>query len=149
MSTRDAEKIFSDIVDIVRAVRSNREIEIFQGGMEKLNFSQITALYYLYDGEEMTMGILSKLAGVKMPTMTDTISVLVGKGYASRKSAQNDRRKVIMTITEKGKKLVNYNRLIGIEYINKYLSNLGVLERKLATTIVNRTKEIVTKRFKL
>jgi DNA-binding MarR family transcriptional regulator len=141
----DAAEIYSDIVDIVRAVRSNRKIEIFRGGMEKLNFAQITTLYFLYGGEGMTMGRLSELAGVKMPTMTDIISVLVTKGYAARKSAKNDRRKVIMMITEKGKKLVDYNRAIGIEYLNKYLSKLGIVERKLAGTIVKRTKEVITK----
>ena len=145
MGKNDALRIYSDIVDIVHAVRSNRKIEIFRGGMEKLNFGQIAALYVLYDGEGVTMGRLAELARVKMPTMTDIIAALVTKGYAERKSSKTDRRKVIMSITEKGKKLVDYNRAIGIEYLNKYLSKLGPIERKLAGTIVKRTKEVITK----
>ena len=147
MGKNDASEIFTDIVEIVRAVRSNKKIEIFQGGMEKLNFAQITALYFLYDADGLTMGRLAELAGVKMPTMTDTITALVSMGYAARKSEKNDRRKVIMHITDKGKKLVDYNRAIGIEYINKYLSKLGLVEKKLAMTIVKRTKGIITQRF--
>lgn len=147
MGKHDAAEIFSDIVDIVRAVRSNRRIEIFRYGMEKLNFAQIAALYFLYDSESMSMGELSVCAGVKMPTMTDTVAPLVAKGYAARKSEKNDRRKVLMSITEKGKKLVSDNKKIGIDYINKYLSKLGLVERKLATTVVKRTKEILIKRL--
>jgi DNA-binding MarR family transcriptional regulator len=147
VGTNDASEIFADIVDVVRAVRSNRKIEVFRGGMKNLNFAQITALYFLYDSEGMAMGSLAGLAGVKMPTMTDTIAVLVTKGFAERKSSKNDRRKVIMTITNKGKKLVEENRTVGIEYINKYLSKLGPVERKFATTIVKRTKEIIIKNF--
>ena len=147
MGKNDAAEIFSDIVDIVRAVRSNRSIEVFRYGMEKLNFAQIAALYTLYDSESMSMGGLSACAGVKMPTMTDTIAPLVEKGYAARKSEKNDRRKVIMSITEKGKKLVCDNRKVGIDYIDKYLSNLGLVEKKLAATVVKKTKEILTKRL--
>lgn len=148
MEKNDAAEIFDDIVETVRAVRANRGIQIFRGGMEKLNFAQIAALYFLNDTDGLTMGTLSKLAGVKMPSMTDTIAVLVAKGYAERKSTKNDRRKVIMIISGKGRRLVEDNKKTGIEYINKYLSNLGIVERRLATTIVKRTKEIITKRFK-
>ena len=144
---REAAELFSHIVDIVRAVRSNKKIEIFRGGMEKLNFAQITSLYFLYDSAGMTMGELSNSARVKMPTMTDTMSALVKAGYAARKHSKTDRRKVIMTITEKGKKLVDYNRGIGIDYIEKFLAKLNHVERKIVNVFVGRTKEILTKRF--
>jgi DNA-binding MarR family transcriptional regulator len=142
-----APELFNHIVDIVRSVRSNKKIEIFRGGMEKLNFAQITALYFLYDSSGMTMGELSGLARVKMPTMTDTMAALVSAGYAGRKHSEKDRRQVIMTITEKGKKLVNYNRGIGIDYIEKFLKQLHPVERKIVNVFVARTKEILTKRF--
>ncbi len=144
---QDAAELFNHIVDIVRAVRSNKNIEIFQGGMEKLNFAQITALYFLYDSEGLTMGELAALARVQMPTMTDIMSKLVAMGYAARKHSDKDRRKVIMTITKKGKELVDFNRNIGIEYIDKYLSKLNHVERKIVNVFVKRTKEILTKRF--
>ncbi len=144
---KEAEAIFNHIVDIVRAVRSNKKIEIFRGGMEKLTFAQIVALYFLYDSSGMTMGELSTCASVKMPTMTDIMSALVTDGYAARKHSEKDRRKVIMTLTEKGKKLVEYNRGIGIDYIEKFMSNLNHVERGIANVLVKRTKEILTKRF--
>ena len=147
-SKTQAAQIFSDIVDIVRAVRSNKKIELFRGGMEKLNVAQMASLYFLYDSKEgMTMGDLAKCAGVKMPTMTDTVSPLVKAGYAVRSHADNDRRKVIMTITEKGRKLVDFNRGIGIEYIEKYLSRLNHIEKNIAMMVVKRTKDILVKRF--
>lgn len=148
MSTKkEAAEIFGNIVDIVRAVRSNKKIEIFRGGMEKLNFAQITALYFLYDSAGMTMGELATNARVQMPTMTDIMTKLVSSGYAARKQSAADRRKVIMTITDKGKKLVDYNRGIGIDYIEKYMSRLNHVEKKIVNVFVKRTKEILTQRF--
>jgi DNA-binding MarR family transcriptional regulator len=143
----EAADIFNHIVDIVRAVRSNKRIEIFRGGMEKLTFAQIFALYFLYDSSGMTMGELSACARVKMPTMTDIMSALVSDGYAARKHSEKDRRKVIMTLTEKGKKLVEYNSGIGIDYIEKYMSKLNNVERGIVNLVVKRTKDILTGKF--
>jgi DNA-binding MarR family transcriptional regulator len=144
---KEAAVIFDHIVDIVRAVRSNRKIELFRGGMEKLNFAQMASLYFLYDSKGgMTMGELARLSSVKMPTMTEIMAVLVKAGYAARKHSVNDRRKVIMTITEKGRKLVDLNRGIGIDYIEKFLSNMSHIEKKIGLMVVERTKEILVKR---
>ena len=144
----DAAEIFNHIVEIVRSVRSNKKIEIFRGGMEKLNFAQITALYFLYDETEgLAMGELAGLARVQMPTMTDIMSKLVVSGYAARTHAEHDRRKVIMTITPKGRKLVDYNRGVGVEYIGKFMSKLNHVEKKIVMMFVKRTKEILQGRF--
>jgi MarR family transcriptional regulator, organic hydroperoxide resistance regulator len=143
----DAADIYNHIVDIVRAVRSNKKIELFRGGMEKLNFAQIFALYFLYDSEELTMGEMAALARVQMPTMTDIMTKLVNCGYAARKHSKTDRRKVIMTITAKGRKLVDFNRGIGIDYIDKYLSNLNNVEKKIVNVFIKRTKEIIAQRY--
>jgi DNA-binding MarR family transcriptional regulator len=143
-----ADGILSDIVDIVRAVRSNKKIEIFRGGMGKLNLAQTTSLYYLYESAAgMTMGGLARAAGVKMPTMTDTVNPLVRMGYAARAHTEQDRRKVIMTITKKGRELIDYNKGIWLGYIEKYLSKLNHMEKHIAMLVVKRTKDILTKRF--
>jgi DNA-binding MarR family transcriptional regulator len=107
----------------------------------------MTALYFLYDSKGMTMGELSGCAGVKMPTMTDIMAKLASSGYAVREHSKTDRRNVVMTITQKGKKLVEYNRGIGVDYIEKYLSKLNIAEKKIAVLFVKRTKQILTKRF--
>jgi DNA-binding MarR family transcriptional regulator len=144
---KEASEIYDHIVDIVRSVRSNKKISIFRGGMEKLNFAQITALYLLYDSEPTTMGEMSGCAGVKMPTMTDIMTKLTASGYAAREHSKADRRKVVMSITQKGKKLVEYNREIGIDYIEKFMSKLNIAEKKIAVLFVKKTNEIITKNF--
>ena len=145
---KEAAVIFDHIVDIVRSVRSNRKIELFRGGMEKLNFAQMASMYFLYDSKDgMTMGELARLSSVKMPTMTETMTVLVKAGYAARKHSVNDRRKVIMTITEKGRKLVDLNRDLSIDYIEQFLSNMSHIEKNIAMMVVEKTREILVKRL--
>jgi DNA-binding MarR family transcriptional regulator len=145
---KQAAEIFSDIVDIVRAVRSNRKIEIFRGGMEKMNLAQMTAMYFLYEAEAgMTMGELAKAAAVKMPTMTETMTPLVKAGHVIREHDEKDRRIVKVKLSAKGMTLVGYNRKVGIDYIGKYLSKLNHIERKIAGIVVKRTKEVLLKRF--
>lgn len=144
---KEAAEIFGHIVDIVRAVRSNRKIELFSGGMEKLNFAQITALFFLYESKGMTMSELAAIARVQLPTMTDIMSKLVSSGYAERKHSAKDRRQVIMSITEKGRKLVDINRGINIENIEKYMSKLNHVEKKIALVFVRKAKDIIINRF--
>ncbi len=142
------EEIFNDIVEIVRAVRSNRKIEIFRGGMAKMNLAQMTAMYFLYEAKDgMTMGELSKAAAVKMPTMTDIMIPLVAAGYVKRQHDDSDRRIVKVKLTSIGGKLVEYNKRVGIEYIEKYLSKLNRVERKITAIVVKKTKDVLLKRF--
>lgn len=145
---KEATELFNYVVDIVRAIRTNRKIEVFRGGMEKMGIPQISVLYQLYDKKTgASMGELAKTDNVKMPTMTDIVAALVKDKYAARLTAAGDRRKVIAVITEKGRKLVEYNRNASIDYIEKYMSELNHLERKVAMLVVRRTKDIFVKRF--
>ena len=143
----DSHEIFADIVDMVRAVRSNRHVEVFQGGMEKLNFAQIQVMHLLYDKNEAAMGELASSAKVKMPTMTDTVNKLVSLGYVKRDRPGSDRRMVIVKLTPKGKKLVDFNRKVAVDYIEKFLSKLSMVEKQFFIAILKRGKKILDERF--
>lgn len=145
--TPDSQEIFSDIVEMVRAVRSNKHVEVFQGGMEKLNFAQIQVMHLVYDKQEAAMGELASSAKVKMPTMTDTVDRLVSLGYVKRERPGSDRRIVIVKLTPKGKKLVEFNRKVAIEYIEQFLSKLSLVEKQLFIAILKRGKKILDERF--
>lgn len=143
----DSQEIFSDIVEMVRAVRSNKHVEVFQGGMEKLNFAQIQVMHLVYDKQESAMGELASSAKVKMPTMTDTVNRLVSLGYVKRDRPGSDRRMVIVKLTPKGRKLVEFNRKVAIEYIEQFLSKLSLVEKQFFIAILKRGKKILDERF--
>lgn len=143
----DAQEIFFDIVEMVRAVRSNKHVEVFRGGMEKLNFAQIQVVHLLFDKGGASMGELAASAKVKMPTMTDTVAKLESAGYAKRVHSSGDRRKVIVGLTSRGKKLVEYNRKVAVDYIEKFLSKFSMVEKQIFIALIKRGKKILDERF--
>ncbi len=49
--------------------------------------------------------------GVKRPTITDSLKVLIKKGYVKEKPSEKDKRYKFLSITEKGKNLMEINKL--------------------------------------
>jgi DNA-binding MarR family transcriptional regulator len=70
---------------------------------------------------------MSKLSGifhVPPTTMTSIVDRLVQRGYIKRHRAQQDRRKVLVTLSEKGKEFYLYHRYESLEVYAHYLSSL-------------------------
>lgn len=70
-----------------------------------LKLSQIRALYAFRDTDSLSMKELAEIVGVKLPTMTMMVDGLVKDKMVERERDGNDRRKVNVWLTEKGKKI--------------------------------------------
>ena len=139
------EEIFTDIIDIVRRIRSNKKFKIFQGELRRLTMAQIHVLNYVYDNEKGTMGELSSYAKVKMPTMTDTVNRLVKSGYVKRSHSEKDRRNVVITITAKGKDLIVSHRKTNMMYLANFLESLSDAEKNFVKNFLQKIKQNIEK----
>lgn len=70
-----------------------------------LKLSQVKALYAFRDKDRLSMKELASIVGVKLPNMTMMIDSLAREGVVERERDGNDRRKVNVWLTPKGKKL--------------------------------------------
>jgi DNA-binding MarR family transcriptional regulator len=71
----------------------------------ELKLSQMKALSSFKSDQPFQMKELAKNCGVKLSNMTIMIDDLIKEGFAERKRDESDRRKVLVTLTSKGKKL--------------------------------------------
>ncbi|MFA6621910.1 MAG: MarR family transcriptional regulator [Candidatus Caldatribacteriota bacterium] len=93
---------------------------------ERASFS-ITEHYLIeFLGKESfaSMSKLSQIFHVAPTTMTSIVDRLVQRGYIKRRRAQEDRRKVLVALSDKGMKFYLFHRYESLEFYAQYLSRL-------------------------
>jgi MarR family transcriptional regulator, organic hydroperoxide resistance regulator len=81
---------------------------ILEGSRESSNLlkiSRIKALYAFRDQDSSTMSELAENIGAKLPSMTMMIDNLADEGLVERARDEQDRRKVIVRLTDKGQRV--------------------------------------------
>ena len=71
-----------------------------------LKLSQIKTLFAFRDRDRLSMKELAEILGVKLPNMTMMIDGLTKEGVVERERDFEDRRKVYVSLTPKGKKII-------------------------------------------
>lgn len=71
-----------------------------------LSVPQLRMVLLLETEGDSTMGDLAHRAGVTMPTATSSINALVEGHYVSRRRSSTDRRVVLVSLTAKGRKVL-------------------------------------------
>jgi len=140
---QETAKIMGEILRVIRAIRSNKNIAIFQGEMKDLTMAEIFVLNWLYDHDNATMGELAGYAKVKMPTMTDTITRLIEEGYVKRSQDTKDRRKVFASMTPAGRKIIEKNRERNMADIQFFLDKMKEEERQTILSAVSKFREVL------
>ncbi|MEI6627677.1 MAG: MarR family transcriptional regulator, partial [bacterium] len=72
--------------------------------IDPISFMQLETLRLIDNKKEVTMARISDYFGIKAPSATSLINNLEKKGEVVRVNDKNDRRKVILKVTAKGKK---------------------------------------------
>jgi len=75
-----------------------------------LSFTQVRALVQLADRGELTAGEFAKAAEVTPASATGMLDQLEKAGIVSRQRSAEDRRRVVVTITDEGQALVDRKR---------------------------------------
>lgn len=97
-----------------------------QSSTENITLS-ITEHYLIeFLGKECfaSMSKLSQIFHVAPTTMTSIVDRLVQRGYINRRRAQQDRRKVLVTLSKKGKEFYLRHRFESLQVYSHYLSRL-------------------------
>lgn len=112
---------------------------------QNINRSEFIALISICDNEKKSMGELCSNVDLKSGSLTTLIDNLVEKGYVKRKFDKNDRRKILVQLTAKGK---NFVKKIKKSFKDNTLSKIEKLtakENKNLFKAVNIIKEITIK----
>ena len=93
----------------------------------------------VYPRKQMTMGDLSKALSVPFSKATRIVNGLVERGYVERLSDPGDRRVVLVTLTDAGKRLHKMIDIYTRKRVEELLgSRLTVEERMILLTLIHK-----------
>lgn len=120
----------------------------FGTDVKELTLSQLDLMAYLYEHKKEKMSALAKYAGVKMPSMTETVNKLVALGVVKREHDEKDRRTVWVYVTKDVEKMVcghinNKNKMI-----IKLLDVLTAQEKTQLAAIMKKIEKKIEKEQK-
>lgn len=127
---RAAQALFETIPKVNRALRA----VIFASTKTSFSMPQYRVLSYLKDYGQSSMAVLAEQEGVKAPTMSRFVDALESQGLVRRESSVQDKRSILVSLTEAGVKKVRQVRQNGVEVVKTTLSSWTQQELDLLTT---------------
>ncbi|MGI9089178.1 MAG: MarR family winged helix-turn-helix transcriptional regulator [Chthoniobacterales bacterium] len=131
----DAERLSYIIMELQRCFVLHLCKELAPGNV---SFPQFFLLTALDQKEVLTMSAIAQKMGHTTPAASGLVARLENLGYVVRASAREDRRKVMVCITEKGSALVRRIRGEMIGNVMKIMAHLSPGEQKAWLQIYNK-----------
>ncbi len=95
-----------------------------------LSLSQLSALHLIERAGPLAIGELAEAEGAAAATMTRIVDALERDGYVRRRGSTTDRRSVMLSVTAKGRRLVQRRRRSRTAYVATRLARLTPAERR-------------------
>ncbi|WAM33686.1 MarR family winged helix-turn-helix transcriptional regulator [Caldicellulosiruptor morganii] len=134
------------IYEMLRAIRrklnSRLKIEEFFDCEDVLTFGEQQVIMVLSENSQpMTMKDIAKELGISPSTLTGIVDRLVEKGIVNREPDNQDRRKLQVFLTEKGKNMVKKVTDFRTRVLEPVLKNLSHEEISLLIKIIQKINE--------
>jgi|SRR5690349_15673434 DNA-binding MarR family transcriptional regulator len=117
-----ADALHSAAIHLLRRVRS----EDRESGIGP---AQLSALSVLVFGGRMSLGDLAAAEQVQPPTMVRVVQALVEGGLVAAKPDETDRRKLVISATARGRKLMMRARERRVQALAELISQVGEQEQ--------------------
>ena len=126
--------LFNEIMDIeARAIITPEFKDITNNDMHVIEAVGI--------GDPRNMSAVAKLLSVTVGTLTIAVNNLVKKGYIDRVRSKEDRRVVLVSLTEKGKKAYQHHKRFHEEMVQSLLKGLSDQEISTLVTALTNLRE--------
>ena len=103
--------VFHDIlVNLFQEIMDIEEKALITAEFKNISVNDMHIIEAIGMGEPKNMSTVAKLMSVTVGTLTIAINNLVKKGYVSRVRSEEDRRVVLISLTEKGKRAYQHHR---------------------------------------
>ena len=94
-----------------------------------------------------TMGEIAHDLRITVGTLTTSINRLIKKGYAQRKRIEEDRRVVLVNLTEKGEEVFNAHSIFHKEMIDSILEEFAGEDLEVLTKLLGKISRFFEKKY--
>jgi DNA-binding MarR family transcriptional regulator len=131
-----------EVLDVVPLVMRGIREELRKHGARVLSVPQFRTLLFLSRHKGASLSQVAEHIGLTLPSMSTLIDGLVARNYAVRRTDSSDRRRMTLTLTERGQKNLQSAREATQAHLAERLSYLQETERKaiiVAMQILRKT----------
>jgi len=130
-------QLFSNVIKVEETVMKKSKAQ-------NLSVTEIHTLEAIGKGEAKTMTHVAETLKINVSTLTAAINKLVTKGYVNRFRIQEDRRIVLVELTESGKRAVREHEAFHFMLVKEALSQLSEKEtERLVESLENVHENLV------
>src|SRR5215469_14580348 len=130
-----------EVLDVVPAVLRplRRQMRSHRAGM---SIPQFRSLCFVerYDGASLSM--VAEHLDLSLPTVSRMINGLVQRGYLQRKSSEDDRRHVSLSLRAKGQAIMREARQATQQYLSERFENLSDEQRQALVAAMQALREV-------
>lgn len=124
----------------------NHALKIEENSLIREEFKEISMndmhiIDAIGDGEAKNMSSIAKIVGVTVGTLTIAMNNLVKKGYVVRTRSEEDRRVVLISLAEKGKKAYERHKQFHLEMIKAMREGLDDEQCRVLLKAIRNLKE--------
>lgn len=94
------------LVDVFNQILAIEQTELKNMGI-KLSMNEVHVIEAVYKSEHKGMSSIAKILRITLGSLTISVDNLVRKGYLVRQYDPNDRRKVLLALTESGNEVMD------------------------------------------
>jgi DNA-binding MarR family transcriptional regulator len=129
----------NDQVGYLLRLAHQRHAEIFKlHTIEKLTPTQFSALLRIYQQGKVSQNHLGRLAGMDVATVKGVVERLKDKGFVELKPDLEDKRRLVISLSDKGKSIVAGLEEIGANITEETLSPLNDDERATLVKLLQK-----------
>ncbi|HSS67341.1 MAG TPA: MarR family transcriptional regulator [Nocardioidaceae bacterium] len=115
----------------VSVTRLTRRLRHERDASDDLSVHHLSVLATLWRNGEMSIGDLAASEKVQPPSMTRTVNALCERGLVARTARPDDKRIVVIDLTEDAQKVLEDSRRRKEAWLNRQLAELTPAERQI------------------
>jgi len=118
-----------EVLDVVPLAMRVIRKKLREHGAQLLSVPQFRTLLFISRNEGASLSEVAEHIGLALPSMSALVDGLVSRNFVTRRTHTHDRRRVDLTLTEKGESTLQSARKETQEYLKHRFSGLSESER--------------------
>ena len=133
-----------EMLDVVPLVMRTIRTQMRQHRAVDLSVPQFRALSYINSNRGASLSAVAEHIGLTLPSMSKIVDGLVARKLVTRQTHHEDRRRMILALTERGRSALEDSREATRNCLAQTLGNLSSADRSTIVAAMNLLRPIFT-----
>ena len=136
-----------EVLDVVPLAMRVIRKQLRQHSAQLLSVPQFRTLLFISSNKGASLSEVADHIGLTLPSMSALVDGLVMRNFVNRTTHRNDRRRVDLTLTERGETTLHSARSATQDYLKEQFSHLSETERGTIVRSMRIIRQIFSERI--